>query len=440
MFRKLVLFTNLLIFAVSKLNLNCMRKLLFLALLSFTLQTFKTIAQDISEKPTLKVGGYIRTETIYDTYKSVESRDGETNSYPMKRGLDAAGNDTNRISQFTMLALQSRFRLAASGVSALGAKVSSLLEMDFLGMGDDTKFMVGLRHAYIKLDWGKNQLLLGQTWTPMTINEFTPNTVQFSSGNTFQPQIRAVQARFMYQASSKFNLTGTLMGYSTHHPVEPKGNNSQRDSGLPAIDLQLQYGSIDNFFFALTGGYQFLKPYLTTSVGSVKYKAAKIVPSYHLQACFGYQLPKVSVKVQGNLTQNLTASGLIGGYLPVEGSANAYGEYDYTNITVVTTWFDIESRLTKFKPGLFIGYAENLGTNRNVIATTPYMTDLCRGADIRSLLRIAPRFYYISGPIDIGVEYIRNSAIYGTFRKQSVKDAQAPTVNNRVLVSVRYAF
>ncbi|HEY4786800.1 MAG TPA: hypothetical protein VIH57_12160 [Bacteroidales bacterium] len=417
-----------------------MRKLLLLTLLIIPLHVYKSVAQDNTEKPVIKVGGYIRTETFYDTYRSVESRDGESYNYPVKRGLDAAGNDTNRINQFTMLSLQSRFKISASGVSAFGAKVSSLIEADFLGMGDDSKFMVGLRHAYARLDWNKTQLLLGQTWTLMSISEFAANTVLFASGTTFQPQIRAAQARLTYQLADKLKLSGAIMGYTTHHPIEPKGNNSQRNSGLPAIDAQFQYGSINNLFFALTYGYQFLKPYLTTSAGTARYEATKIVSSYHLQACLGYKLPIMTLKVQGNLTQNFTNAGLIGGYLPVEGSVNAKGEYDYANITVVTTWFDVESTGNKFKPGLFIGYAENLGTNKNVIASKPYTSDLCRNSDIRSLLRIAPRFYYISGPVDIGVEYIRNSAVYGTFRKQSVKDAQDPTVNNRFLVSVRYTF
>ena len=139
----------------------------------------------------------------------------------------------------------------------------------------------------------------------------------------------------------------------------------------------------------------------------------------------------------------MTNYGMIGGYLPVEGSANAQSEYDYVNIKTVSTWIDIETKGTKFKPGLFVGYSENLGTDKDIVSSASieaYKADLCRGADIRKLYRISPRFYYISGPVDVGVEYIVMGAAYGTFRKQSVKDTQDPSVNNRFLVSVRYTF
>jgi hypothetical protein len=392
------------------------------------------------EKLTVKVGGYIRTETFYDTYRSSESRDGESYSYPLKQGFDAAGNDTNKINQFTMLGVQSRFKISASGISAFGAKVSGLIEADFMGMSDDSKFMTGLRHAYFKLDWQKTQLMLGQYWSPMSIPEFAANTVLFASGTTFQPTNRAVQARLTYQAFTKVKLMGAIMAYNTHRAVEPKYNNAQRNSGLPVLEGQVQYGSVNEFFFSFNVGYKFLKPYLETVASGSKYKATKIVGSYHSQACIGYQLPNLSLKVQGNYGQNMTEFGLIGGYLPVEGTVNTYGEYDYTNIKTVSTWFDIETKGKKFKPGLFIGYSENLGTDKDVHITKQYVSELTKGSDIRKLFRISPRFYYISGPVDIGVEYIRNTAAYGTFGKRAVINTQTPTVNNRIMVSVRYTF
>lgn len=413
-------------------------KLLLVVLLCFV--SFGAFAQENTEKLTIKLGGYLRTETFFDTYRSTESRDGESYSYPLKKGLDAAGNDTNRISQFTMLGVQSRFKIGASGVTAFGAKVSSLIEADFLGMGDDSKYMIGLRHAYFKLDWDKTQLLMGQYWSPMSIAEFAANTVLFASGTTFQPLNRSIQARLTYQLTSKLKMTGAIMSYTTHRPIETKYNNSQRNSGLPDFQAQVQYGSVNEFFFAFTGGYKFLKPYLETIKAGSKYNATKIVGSYNFQACVGYQFTNLSVKWQGNLGENMTNYGMIGGYLPVAGSDNAQGEYDYANIKTVSTWVDIETKGTKFKPGIFFGYSENLGTSKDVIATKPYTTDLCRGCDIRKLYRISPRFYYISGPVDVGVEYIVMGAAYGTFRKQSVKDTQDPSVNNRFLVSVRYTF
>lgn len=235
-----------------------------------------------------------------------------------------------------------------------------------------------------------------------------------------------------------------MLGYSTHRPIEPKYNNSQRNAGIPDFHGQIIYGDMDGLFIAYTAGYKFLKPYLETYVTTAgvtsKYKATKIVGSYEMQACLGYMFPNLSLKWQGNLGQNMSAGGMIGGYLPVAGSQNSQGEYDFTNLTTVSTWFDVETRTGKFRPGLFFGYSEDLGTNKDAVATKLFTTDLTRGYDIRKVYRIAPRFYYISGPVDIGVEYMASGAAYGTFSKQSVKNTQTPVVNNRLLISVRYTF
>ena len=69
-------------------------------------------AQDKPEKLEVKLGGYIRTETLLDTRRSLETRDGESYYYPLKKGLDAAGKDTNQFNQFTMLGVQSRFKIS----------------------------------------------------------------------------------------------------------------------------------------------------------------------------------------------------------------------------------------------------------------------------------------------------------------------------------------
>lgn len=422
-------------------KLSFVKKLLLVnALFAFACPTLVN-AQDNASKLTLKVGGYIRTETFYDTYRSVEGRDGESYNYPMRKGFDAAGVDTNKINQFEMLGLQSRFRISSSGLTAFGAKVSSLIEADFLGMSEDYKYQVGLRHALVRLDWDKTQLMMGQYWAPMSLPEFAANTVLFASGTTFQPVARATQARVTYQLMPKMKLIGAILAHSTHKVIEPKGTNSQRNSGLPDLQAQMQYGGVSEFFFALTGGYKFLRPYITTNVGG-KRETSEIVGSYNLQACLGYQFSKLSTKFQANLGQNLTNYGMIGGYLPVAGSLTEKG-YSYANITTLSMWTDFETKGETLKFGLYAGYSRNLGTNKDVIlkdGTTNFASDLCRGANIYDLIRISPRVYVIDGAFEIGAEYIMNTARYGTFLDRKVVDLDQATINNRILLSVKYSF
>lgn len=393
-------------------------------------------AQETAEKLTVKVGGYIRTEAFYDSYRSSESRDGETYSYPLRRGLDALGRDTNRVNQFELLGLQSRFRVGASGLTVFGAKLSGVIEADFNGSAEDYKYNVVFRHAFMRFDWSRSQLLLGQYWSPMTIAEFAANTVLFASGTTFQPVARATQVRYTYNFNPGLRLSGAAVAYSTHRVVEPKGFNSQRLSGLPDLSAQLQYGNVNKLFLAYTIGYRSLRPYLAyKGLDGKRYKTRNNVESYYMQACAGYQFPMLSVKVQGNLGQNMTNYGMIGGYGQVKGSANELGEPEYSNITVMSLWTDFETKGQRVKFGLFAGYSENLGSSDSIVND-----NLMRDPDIKKLLRISPRMYIINGPIDIGIEYIMNAAVYGKFEHTKVVRTEKRTINNRVLVAVRYTF
>ncbi|MDP4209360.1 MAG: hypothetical protein Q8928_11165 [Bacteroidota bacterium] len=416
-----------------------MRKILFLAALITGAESLSINAQD-AEKPAVKLSGYVRSESFFDTYKSAESRDGELYFYPLRKTLDATGKDLNQVSQLQMLGLQSRFRITGSGVSAFGAKASGVIEADFNGSADGYKNQMCLRLAALKLDWNKTQLILGQWWHPMSIPEFAPNTVLFASGMVFEPLNRSAQIRVTRQIDSQLKLIGALCSGTTHKAIEPTDNSSQRNSGLPDMQLQLQYGGVNSFFFALTGGYKFLKPYLTTTANNSTYMATKIIGSYNLQACIGYQLPELSIKVQGNLGENMTNYTMIGGYGQIENSANIKGEYDYANMKTMSLWTDLETKGTKFKMGLFAGYSENLGSNKNLIITNQLKKDFTRDADLKQVFRIAPRAYVISGPVDFGFEYSITGAVYGTYQGKSIKNTDKAVVNNRFLVSARYTF
>lgn len=410
------------------------------------------------EKPSVKISGYVRTETFYDTYMSTETRDGELYYYPKRKDLDKDGNDKNDNSQFEMLGLQSRMRLGITGGNAFGAKLSGFIETDFLGSGDAYKFNLRLRHAILKMDWEKTQILVGQYWHPTVIPELAPNTVLFGSGSVFHPLNRPTQARITRTIIPNFKLMAAIATYAAHRPIEPSGTNTQRNSGLPEFDIQAQIGNVNSLFFSLTGGYKFLKPYLTTPNSKVAvttinkdsiFAATKVVGSYHLAANVGITNSAIGVRAQMVYGENLTLFNMIGGYAPIKGSMNTKGEYDYTNMKTITLWTDIETKGNKIRFGIFGGFSKNLGTSDSVVfvnkkyddkLTVNTKTDLCRDADLSVVYRIAPRVYFINGPVDIGVEYILTGANYGTFSGKKIINVNDKSVNNRILISVRYTF
>jgi hypothetical protein len=397
-------------------------------------------AQDIPEKPTVKITGFVRSEAIFDSYKSIDKRDGETYMYPLAKATDANGNDLNNQNQFKILSLVSRLRTVISGGTALNAKISGLVEADFAGAADASAYMLTLRHAYIKMDWAQTSLLAGQYWHPLCNAEFMANVVSFGSGTPMQPFCRTTQVRVTRQVVDNVKVMGALSAFSTHKPKEPALFNTHRMSGLPDMQLQLQYGSVKELFVLVTGGYKWLKPVLSTTVGTgataLTYESQKVIGSYDVQACLGYQLPFLSIKGEVNYIQNATPFSMIGGYSPVANSRNLRGGYDYSNINTVSAWGDLETKGEKMKFGMFFGYTENLGSKDKLTISTDYSTD----ANLRKVWRVSPRATYAAGPVDFGLEYVMTTAGWGTYIGSSVKNTASSTVDHRLLASIRYSF
>src|SRR6056297_2163675 len=131
--------------------------------------------------PQINFSGFVGYELFYDTYESVDSRDGEVYLYPLPANLDVNDNDLNKNSQIEMLSLSSRIRLGATGFKALGGDVSGMIETDFLGTGQPYTRMLRLRHAIIKVNWESGELLMGQYWHPMFVTSCFPSTIAFGA-------------------------------------------------------------------------------------------------------------------------------------------------------------------------------------------------------------------------------------------------------------------
>jgi hypothetical protein len=396
------------------------------------------IAQNTSIS--VKPYGYVSYECIFDSRKSVDSRDGELYLYPVRKALDVEGKDINSRSYLQMLALQARFGFNITGPDIGTAKTSAQMEADFYGTGDSYVNMVRLRQAWFKLAWENSELILGQTSHPTIISDCSPTVLSFGSGVPYHSLNRSVQARFNYKASSSVKLSiAALMG-STHVSVGPR--DAQRRSGLPELQAQVQFGSAEKILFGLTGGYKFLSVLDTTSLG---FKTTQRIGSYNTQAFFRYTAPIFTVKAQANYGTNLTNLSFIGGYgVKAESQDPVTGEVEFTNITTFTSWLDLESKLPNINFGLFCGYSQNLGCEDNLDLTTSYNRNLfyTKNADISYIFRIAPRVFIKKNNLLYGLEWGINGAAYTTEYNLKRKATKTDDLvyNNRILLLVKYNF
>lgn len=397
-----------------------------------------TLAQN--SNITVKPYGYASYECIFDSHKSVDSRDGELYLYPVRKEEDINGKDIYSRPYLQMLSLQARFGFNITGPDLGTAKTSAQIEADFYGTKDDYVNMVRIRQAWIKLAWENSDLLLGQAPHPTIVSDCSPSVLSFGAGVPYHTLNRSVQARYNYKPSTNIKLSMAALMGSTHVSVGPR--DAQRRSGLPELQAQVQFGSAEKVLFGITGGYKFLSVLDTTSLGV---KTTQRIGSYNTQAFFRVTTPKLVLKAQANYGTNLTNFSFIGGYgVKADSQDPETGEIEFTNIKTLTSWLDLETKLPSINFGLFGGYSQNLGCENNIDLTTPYNRGLfyTKNADISYIFRIAPRVFIKKNNLLYGIEWGINGAAYTSEYNLKRKATKTDDLvyNNRILLLVKYNF
>jgi len=404
--------------------------------------------------------GLIKTDFLYDTRQTVNLREGSLLFYPEPVKPDADGNDINAKSTFNILAIQTKVTMNITGPDALGAKTSGLIEAEFFGNVNPNINVFRLRHAYIKLNWPKTEVLIGQYWHPMYESLCNPEVISADAGLPFKVYARNPQLRLSQNLGKlKFILSAmTQIDFASNGPDGPSPKYL-RYSVLPELNFQLQYmvkDEVKGTEFLIGAGidYLMLTPALSSeivlqkSVDSVEngvvvhYNAitATYQTNSHSQGISAtlftkIRLPSITFKLGGIYSDNGYALSLIGGYAVRSITDSEKKFVDYANIRTFATWMDMSTNGTKWQAGAFGGFSENLGAGTEVIG--PYYS---RGSNIDYLYRISGRFIFIANKFRFGPEIEYTVAAYGKINeKASVYDSEE-VGNLRILLGVVYCF
>ncbi len=155
------------------------------------------ISAPASSKFNLSIGGFIKLDSAYYT-----TNFGPT-AYFTPTNVPKNSSTAGQKDQTIFSVKQSRLWFRLNGPTLVGAKTNGLIEFDFSN-GNDTSSAGNLnatprlRHAFGNLDWGKTQVLFGQTSDLFGI--ISGNTIDFNSGSqagffggTRNPQLRVTQ-------------------------------------------------------------------------------------------------------------------------------------------------------------------------------------------------------------------------------------------------------
>ena len=406
-----------------------MKKIIVLSV--FLLAVMSLHAQE--NRSPIKVGGQFYLASYYDSYKSVDNRDGVSYSYPQAPNLDPNGRDLNKVGQFGMSVYQTRLNVEAAGFSLLNANARFYAETDFMGSSSDFVQMIRLRHAYLDLHWQKDEILFGQTNNLNYPSEVTSGVLTAGAGSPIAILHRPIMARYGHKLGGNWKVYTAL----SYHRVQVGNSGASRNSALPSIEGRIQYGN-GRVFLGLSGGAKLLRPRLVTDTG---YEASAKIGSADMTAFLRWNSNGHTFKAQTAYGGNMSHLGMIGGYVKRADLMPEGTEFDYwyTNLKTMSIWAEFETKsYNNFHWGIFGGYMENLGSVKEVDPSVLY----ARHANLHYTGRISPRLTWFKDKLLLGVEYSLFWSKWGkTFDEHYLPiESHDMTYNNRVTFLVRYTF
>lgn len=354
--------------------------------------------------------------------------------YPLDKNRDENGNDLNATPNSNFYTLYSRLGVDVAGPKLGTAKTSAKIEADFRGTGNSFS-VVRLRHAYLNLDWNKSALLLGQTWHPL-YGEVAPQILNLSMGAPFQPFSRAPQIRYRYK-NKNFQLTGAAVWQSQYLSQGPAGKSQEyiKKSCVPEIYIGADYKK-DGLLAGVGVELLSLKPRTVSTEG---YKVDERITTLSYEAHVKYTNKNWFIGAKSVLGSNLTQASGLGGF-GIKSTNERTGEQKYTPIRFSSSWLNVVYG-QKWKPGVFVGYAKNLGTSDELYAPDGKAQVYGTGTNLDQLVTAGAELTYNVPHWKFGLEYTLSSAWYGSLNTSSgkIKDTHA-VCNNRIVAVAMFMF
>ncbi len=366
------------------------------------------IAQDISEVK-VKLDGFVKNDMFWDSRQTISAREGHFLLFPAPVKPDPDGNDINSGYHFNFLSIQSRVAVSASGAKFLNANVSARIEGDFFGQSNPNINLFRLRHAFIKMKWIKNELVIGQYWFPMFITECFPGTISFNTGVPFQPFGRAPQIRFtQHLGTAKIVvIANSQRDHASRGPLGPSGSYLS-NTAIPEFSLQFFVKPSDAFFAGVGASYKSIEPAMEDN----GYKTDVQVGGYNAFLVMRVNTKPITLKTQVIYGQNIPDQLSIGG-IGVSDSCECGRVEAYSTFNTFSTWLDISTNRKKWNAGLFAGYSKNLGANEEIIGPVYGLA-----TDVESMYRISPRVSFKLNKLLFAMEVEYTSAQYGAARDE----------------------
>ncbi|MBQ2787727.1 MAG: hypothetical protein IJF00_07215 [Bacteroidaceae bacterium] len=398
------------------------------------------------KKITFKPYGFVRNYACFDSRDNLSSNSDQFNMIPKDEALNGYGDDLNAKADILLLSITTRLGLNITGPDFLGAKTSAKIESDFAGFGTSNT-VLRIRQAYAKLDWEKDNLLVGQAWHPM-MGDMMPDVFSLATGAPFTPFSRSPQVRYN-RIAGDFTLTATALYQFQYLSYGPNANDLEssttsfdfaRKALVPELYFQAMYK--EGGFMAGAGvDILTLKPRTEyTDNNGEKMLSDELLTSFTPTAFFSYKDGNWGIKGRVTYAQNASHLNMLSGYGVTKVKDN--GEVEYGSLSSVTAWLDVTYK-QQLKKGsltycLFGGYGKNLGCEDDFVSSKMMYV---RGyKNIDNFWRVSPSVLYTHNAMQIGLEYEPTTVGYGTMKADGSVDNKRSVTNHRICALLKYNF
>ena len=398
------------------------------------------------KKITFKPYGFVRNYAAFDSRANLSSNSDQFNMIPMDEKLNDYGDDLNKKPDVFLLSITTRLGLNITGPEFLGAKTSAKIESDFAGFGTSNT-VLRIRQAYAKMDWEKDNLLVGQAWHPM-MGDMMPDVFSLATGAPFTPFSRSPQVRYDRLAGN-FKLTATALYQFQYLSYGPNANDLYssttsfdyaRKALIPELYFQAMYKK-DDFMAGAGVDILTLKPRTEYADGDgIQNLSDELVTSFSPTAFFSYKEGNWGIKGRVTYAQNASHLNMLSGYGVTEEKEN--GEVEYGSLSSVTGWVDVTYK-QQLKKGtltycLFGGYGKTLGCKDDFVNSSMMYV---RGyKNIDNFWRVSPSVLYTHNAMQIGLEYEPTTVGYGKMKADGSVDKERSVTNHRICALLKYNF
>ena len=395
-------------------------------------------AQDKAVKAELY--GFVRNYFTYDSRSCVQSNEGLFNMLPNDITPGLNGEDLSAIPSVRFLSMTTRLGFNVTGPEIFGAKSTAKIESDFCGASSSTAFNLRIRQAYTKLAWEKSDLLVGQTWHPMS-GDLMPEVFSLATGAPFNPFNRSPQVRYNYASIKGLQFTASAIYQFQYGSVGLDGKTSntyQRNALVPEV------------FVGMTAKGKHLSGGLGVDVSTIAPRVVannmlvdERLTSYSAMAFASLKVDYLSVRAKAVYGQNTSHMMQPTGFGIVETFDN--GVNNYEPMEMGSTWITMMYG-KKLRYGFFAGWLKNYGHDGETFTSLVVRNNT--GLD--EAYRFSPIITYKVQNMQIGLEYEHTAAAYGKYfvhqndyPRQVTNGTVADThwvANNRICMMLKYDF